>query len=249
MKQFDLGKTATRFIEEATIANKNLSAFLKCKGGQEQFVSLGENCSTAWYLKQSGLKKASYPFDWIFSSPEIILDCINDSFTKFMDRSFIKPNKNNLSAGHLYYHTNLFNHRNPLKSDEDYNYYQRCCDRFLNLIQTENNIKYLITLINEPDKRPAWANGFTQSFAMPRTQSYKTLIELISSLKNSNKNSQFVIIDHYTNQKRRIAFEKIDMSVFFITFSAGGESTGVYYRDFLDDLCFKRIMENLRNGR
>ena len=32
----------------------------------DKFVSLGQNCSSAWYLKQLGLKLESYPFDWIF---------------------------------------------------------------------------------------------------------------------------------------------------------------------------------------
>jgi hypothetical protein len=249
MTQFHFSETEIKFIEASTMTNKHLSDFLKCNGGQKHFVSLGENCSSAWYLKQSGLKMASYPFDWIFSSPEIILDCINDNFKKFMDKSLINPNRNNLSAGHRYYHRYLFNHRNPLNSEEDYDYYHKCCERFNNLIKTKYNTTYFITLINEPDKRPRWANGFTKYFPMPMNQNHKTFMDLIHSLKEKNNDSQFIIVDHYTNQKnRRLTFEKFDANIFFITFYAGGESTGVYYKDPLDDLCFKRIMANLHNG-
>ena len=127
---------AMEFIREAEIVKKQLGGFLPVKNDQNNFVSIGENCSSAWYLKQVGLKRASYPFDWAFSSPDIILDCINSK-------------------------------------------------------------------------------------------------------------SQFIIVDHYTNQFRKAQYRIIDESVITIQFSAGGASTGVYYCDPLDDFCYKLLMRGL----
>ena len=33
-----------------------------------------------------GVKKESYPFDWIFSTPDIIIDCINTNFAHFLNK-------------------------------------------------------------------------------------------------------------------------------------------------------------------
>ena len=91
-------------------------------------VSLGQNCNSSWYLKETGNKEASYPFDWIFSSQKIVVDAINDRFESFIDK------RNIISlwekAGNKIYHSSLFNHRNPVKSEEDYSYYKRVIERF-----------------------------------------------------------------------------------------------------------------------
>lgn len=236
------------FSGESDSARKCLSAFLRTDGSDYQFVSLGENCSSAWYLKQAGLRNCAYPFDWIFSSPDIVLDCIKDGFSKFLDRRMIVPKKGNSAAGHQYYHVNFFNHRNPLRSREDYDYYHRCCQRFLRLTKSKDNILYVIILINEPDRRPGWANGFSEYFPMPQNQNLKTVQELVIYLKDCNDNSQFLVIDHYTNCDRRVIAQKMDDSIFYMRFFAGGSNTGVYYTEYIDDFCFKHIIAGLNQS-
>ena len=49
--------------------------------------SLGSLCHSAQILKNNNLKRCSYPFDWIFSSPNMVIDCISDDFKKFLDKS------------------------------------------------------------------------------------------------------------------------------------------------------------------
>ena len=235
----------SRHIHEADKAKFQLSKFMGSVEKGTEFVSLGENCSSAWYLKQLGLKEGSYPFDWIFSSPDIVLDCINDKFEKYLDKELISPKDDQVSAGHFYYHSNLFNHRNPLASEDDYNYFKRCCNRFFELVNSQDHSCYLITLINEPSKRPGWAKGFTNQFHMPKDQSIETVSSLIENIKERNINSKFVIIDHYTNSNRPTISKKINDSVFLVEFYAGGESTGVFYKNQLDDFCFKLVLTGL----
>ena len=107
------------------------------------------------------------------------------------------------------------------------------------------NSKFIITLINEPHKRPGWANGFSQRFKMPRAQNYRTIKALSDHIKKINARSQFIVVDHYTNQSRTAKCRIIDASMFTILFSGGGNSTGVYYCDPIDDFCYKLIMSGL----
>jgi len=232
-------------IKSSSEANSALNKFISQFPGDARYISLGQNCSTAWYLKELGLKDASYPFDWVFSSAEIILDCIDDDFNKFLNKSLIVPKKGNQSAGHRYYHANMFNHRNPLRSEEDYHYYMRCCDRFKNIIKSSDHIVYLVTLINEPQKRTLWSKGFNENFKTPLDQSSKTIQNLIENLKMGNINCRFIIIDHYTEEERKISYQEKSENLFELSFHAGGDSTGVRYTDPLDDFCYKYMLSGL----
>jgi hypothetical protein len=40
--------------------------------------SLGTLCHSASLIKQMNMKKCSSPFDWIFSNPNMIIDCIDN---------------------------------------------------------------------------------------------------------------------------------------------------------------------------
>ncbi|WP_281545510.1 DUF1796 family putative cysteine peptidase [Grimontia sp. SpTr1] len=232
-------------IHQAGKAKAELSEFIGNPTGETKFVSLGENCSSAWYLKQVGLKDASYPFDWVFSSPDIILDCLEDSFSKYLDRDLIVPKRRKGSAGHAQYHDDLFNHRNPLASEANYDYLKRCCERLSTLVASQQPSCYLITLINEPEKRVNWAKGFDKQFAMPRNQGLESVAKLKDYLKAKNQNTKFVVVDHYTERENSVEYEKVDDDVFFIRFDAQGKSTGVLYENAFDDFCFKLIMTGL----
>ena len=51
-----------------------------------KYCSLGHGCHSANILKRLGLKKESYPFDWLNSRTSIVKDCIEDNFKKFLDK-------------------------------------------------------------------------------------------------------------------------------------------------------------------
>ena len=54
-----------------------------------KFISIGPCCFTTEYIKSSGLRTNSYPFDWIFSSIEMVNHCITNKFQTFLDLSYI----------------------------------------------------------------------------------------------------------------------------------------------------------------
>ena len=100
--------------------------------------SLGSLCHTSQMLKQNKLKKCSYPFDWIFSTSDVVIDCIKDDFKKFLDKSYY-ISKGGYAGHSIYNSLNMFAHRDPLTNEDDYNYYIRCVDRFKQLLQYEEN--------------------------------------------------------------------------------------------------------------
>ena len=103
-------------------------------------------CHSSQILKQNNLKLCSYPFDWIFSNCDIIIDCIEDNFDIFLDQSYYND-KGEFQCGHSKYGPIMFNHRNPLINIDHYNYYVRCVDRFKNLLQKQEH-KLFIMIMN-----------------------------------------------------------------------------------------------------
>lgn len=124
-----------------------------------EFVSIGPYCMTADILKQFNLRMHSYPFDYIFSSLDIVRHAIGDKFTTFLDKSYYAPGKQENTMRHTFYNKmldteiltkqcinngkepegyvvstgNFFNHHDLMKDDGTYEKFQRRCERFLNL--------------------------------------------------------------------------------------------------------------------
>lgn len=100
-------------------------------------LSIGDTCMASHLLKKNNLKRKSYPFDWIFSNLDMVEDCIQDGFVKFLDKNAMRrlpdPEKTN-QCGHLHYGNPpdyvIFNHHNPLDNEEEYQYFKRCIKRF-----------------------------------------------------------------------------------------------------------------------
>lgn len=59
-----------------------------------EFISIGPYCAAADILKQNCLRNQAYPFDYIFSSLEMVMHCINDKFQIFLDKNTINNDHN-----------------------------------------------------------------------------------------------------------------------------------------------------------
>ena len=117
-------------------------------------VPLGSQCFSAYYLKNNNLKISSYPFDWIFSNPLIILDMLNDNFEKFLNKdNYVIKDINSKINRHTIYLPELilFNHRNPY-NDKDYLYYLKCIDRFYKVLLKNDNKLFLFTFLDNEIK-------------------------------------------------------------------------------------------------
>ena len=143
--------------------------------------SLGTLCHTAYFIKRHNLKKCSYPFDWIFSNINVVIDCLKDDFKKFLDKdNYIDHSSNNPElCGHKIYNSAMFNHTSP-RTEEGYEYFVRCVNRFRNLLLKKEKKLFVIMSVNDE------YNNIENS-----------LIELNNELKNITCNFNILYINHH----------------------------------------------------
>lgn len=158
--------------------------------------SLGMLCHSSQILKNNNLKKCSYPFDWIFSSCNNIIHCIEDDFNIFLDKSYY-ISKSEKVCGHTYYNERMFNHHNPLINENDYNYYIRCVNRFKQLLQFDEHKLFIMTFVNMNNSEESLKNNiidFNNKFSK-YTKNYTLLV--IFHIANKKKNHH--VLTHYNN--------------------------------------------------
>ncbi len=110
-------------------------------GAFKHIASIGSHCLTSYTLKQSGLKDFSGPFDWIFSNVRMVIHCLSDDFSTFLNRRWHEsvPAELRVAEGanlseHVYYRDKfgvkfVFNHFD-ITEESHYQYYVRCVERF-----------------------------------------------------------------------------------------------------------------------
>mmetsp|Transcript_27759 Transcript_27759/g.92266 ORF Transcript_27759/g.92266 Transcript_27759/m.92266 type:complete len:642 (+) Transcript_27759:82-2007(+) len=128
-------------------------------------LPLGSNCLAATWLKQQGLRKFSLPFDWAFSSPKMISDCLADDFRTFLDtREFVAIGRRGAGSGHSRYSALrlpgrwrdfVFLHHDPLRKRQDLEYLQRSVARFRNVVSSDG--RKLMLHCNIVDSKEALA--------------------------------------------------------------------------------------------
>lgn len=116
------------------------------------YCSLGEFCHASTLLKNNGLKQASFPFDWIFSNVDMVKHCINDDFKTYLDKShYVTDSVNENICQHVLYnemigkdHLTIFNHHNPLTNEDHYAYFERCVNRFREMLASSEEKTFVI---------------------------------------------------------------------------------------------------------
>jgi hypothetical protein len=105
-------------------------------------VSIGTHCYTASLLHRMNLRAEAGPFDWLFSTPEMIADCLEDDCDRLLDAKYHKripperrANPKVQWCDHTYYHDkyqrpDIFNHHD-ITEPEVYLTFKRRVSRFL----------------------------------------------------------------------------------------------------------------------
>lgn len=114
-------------------------------------VSLGSFCLPGLIFRDNGLRRYSLPFDWIFSTPQMVRDCLADDFATFLDRDHyrsISQDRTEPGAEHELYRErydlpSLFAHRDPTR-EADYLYFTRCVTRFRQILRGEDTKLFLL---------------------------------------------------------------------------------------------------------
>jgi hypothetical protein len=113
-------------------------------------IPLGSNCYVASYLKRNNIKLTSYPFDWIFSYPNDIIDMLETNFEKILDKNcyLYKDDTIDYNFHNIYCPTlRMFNHYNPYK-ESDYKYVERCINRLNNVLEKKENKLFIMMFVN-----------------------------------------------------------------------------------------------------
>ncbi len=120
-------------------------------------VSLGTHCYASWLLQDMGLRRSSSPFDWLFSSPELITHCLQDDFATLLDRGHHEQFGVHRQALHRFYNTGfgtqappmgeppLFFHHNPT-TDDDHARLVRGVERFRRLLDSGDETLFLMVV-------------------------------------------------------------------------------------------------------
>lgn len=115
----------------------------------------------AQILKETGLRTWSGPFDWIFSSPGMVRDCLETDFARLLDPGEYQtvPPAERLGptitrCRHRYYRDVhavpcVFNHHDPATSAEDYRFLQEGVRRLRTALAdpAARNRHYLLTTV------------------------------------------------------------------------------------------------------
>lgn len=117
----------------------------------EYFCSLGFVCFSSELLQRNKLKTKSYPFDWVFSYPALIIDCIENNFENFMNPKNLTRDKDSTTNTNTFYfkdHITMFHHQNPLEENKC-SYFQRCIDRFYELLKSRKRKLFVVTILEK----------------------------------------------------------------------------------------------------
>lgn len=232
-----------KYLSRAAELSSELRQWLG--SNEHEKVGLGQNCNASWYLKATGNKAASYPFDWIFTTPQIILDMLDDDFEAFLDTAQLIPH--GIDAGHERYHETLFGHRNPASSLADHAFFQRCKTRWDDLMQSQKPVVFLTIVLNESDKRKRWKDGFTKQFEMPTDQQLSDFDTMIQKLISLNPNCKFLFIEQYTEQKFELTVTEKNQQTIWLKFCSIDTNSGVQYLHNVDDEVMKTILQGLKS--
>ena len=200
------------------------------------YCSLGGLCHSAQLLKINGLKKASYPFDWIFSSTEMVEHCIKDDFKLFLDKTqYSDYNTNNKlkenQCEHSFYgemvfkgeHKVIFNHHNPLSNPSDYAYLERCVNRFRELLKSD-----------EP-------KTFVMFVGIDDLAKY---LDFSYFLNNHTNNHNLLVIQNYVAEKQSyILYERKGSGLKIIKVETISSTNGLEFNDKKDEVYLNEILK------
>lgn len=207
--------------------------------------SLGSRCHSAQILKRNACKKASYPFDWIMSNHKNNIQCIDDDFKLFLDKSqYI--NITQTQCGHKYYDGKMFYHHNPLCNERHYQYYCRCVNRFKHLLRLPEHKLFIMIFVNgeydsHQDSFPKEIVEFNTRFAK-HTSNYTLLI----IIHYSNKQQNYHTFTIYENEDTDKNSEK-NTNIHVLKLHTVSASNGVEFVNNNDNVYLDNILNSQYN--
>ena len=182
-----------------------------------EFISIGPYCSTSDILKEHELRNFAYPFDYIFSSLEMVKHCINDRFNIFLDKIYHQKTSSKKSSRHLFYskfidteilrkhhiahkvphiaknltNREIFLHHN-ICDKINYDSFVKRCNRLLSLIDNKKKIAFI------------YYNCYTTQFD-----------DIVDFYNNFSDNNNIYVIGIFENKsEKKMLFESSNCKIY-----------------------------------
>ncbi len=158
--------------------------------GAFNHVSLGSNCQMAHALKTLGLRTWSGPFDWVFTLPPMVRDCLADDFRALTDRAQLETipiserEAPDITRGrHRLYRQRygldcIFNHHDPAADDADFTFLEAGVRR-LRTARATDGARNRYWLLSHLHVAPADASALCDVLAADPARSHLTVIQLL----------------------------------------------------------------------
>ena len=196
--------------------------------------SLGTICQSSQLCKDLQIRKESYPFDWIFSTPDIIVDILEDDFASFLDKDLYESMHPSLCKHRKYVlprnGSYMFMHHNPKDNIDNYNYFVRCVDRFRKLLTTSSNKLFII---NYPNKQESDIDSLQAS-----------TLSLINCLDTKTINYFLFAIFHVSNYSKCEFNITEQNNTKFLTFYSKSTTNGIHLTCAEEDLLMRQQLES-----
>jgi hypothetical protein len=203
-----------------------------------KIISFGNFCYISNLLKKLNYKKESYPFDWILSSDEIILDCLSNNFSIFLNPAYYIDNKeypiDSDTAGHSLYNPIMFVHHNP-RIPKTYDYFNRCVNRFNQIKNEDNNLFINIQLYTGEFGKFNYMYLYDYFLKYKQYMDKLKLLYIILSVKD--KQYYDVILDIQLSDNSSITI------IHIYTLS---KCTGIEHENKQDDIFIQNIFSKLK---
>lgn len=206
-------------------------------------ISIGEACPCAYALKANNLRDASYPFDWIFTKPSILLKCMQNDFADFLDKTQYYHENNEkctdavkrAQCHHQIYGKAFFRHHCPKCFEDHHEYFVRCVSRFRDSINNEkNNILFVWMNINDKDQEKK-VSSTIQSSVLEKIMEY-----FVEHVKASWK---ILVLECYQDcDNRQVVIMSETQNYTWIKLEGASKNVGVKYKEPLDNEMISKVL-------
>ena len=166
---------------------------------EEIFVSLGSGCAVSQRLNEAGLRKQSYPFDWLWNLEgglEVVNDIIGNDFFQFIYRSNLVTENhyrwNKKVIINRFYPNIAHIHSDPQNNEKDYQSLLRRVKKIRDLLNGKSNIQFIYFRSIEEFDPSTKHKEYSLTYCFERLLQEST--EFIKIIKNKYPSLQFKLL-------------------------------------------------------
>ncbi|CAJ1350765.1 unnamed protein product [Effrenium voratum] len=208
-------------------------------------VSLGTLCMTAQAMEALGWRRWPGPFDWVFSSPEMVAHCLAEDFASFLEPKHFLATACK-KAGHAIYSKMLgrdviFNHHNPMIPQE-YEFLSRCVESLRGLLRPFNGEQSpqdtVLFLLFNLERRAPLNTGILELFDVLRQACHWSYQLVVVKVYTKSMDTP----DHRLLQTRCCTQGQLKQELFVYELHAQGSHDGWRFSDEADTQALESLL-------